>query len=292
MKFYNEFMTHEWGLHPASELMCRPAKDGLIDGRMDWHFPTYWVNGFAYLALKRTALCARELGLDGSKYEAEAEALRAALRAKAPELFGKNERDTVAAIWPTEWASRDDELIRQRFEAWWSAERFPNGEHKPERLWTYFEVGQAHNYMLLGQRERAWVSIDYFLENHTAPGLYTYPEGSRDENSALLLWENTRGWDRARYATPAGWTAAELFLLLRNCLVREEGDALVVGSGVPESWMSQAFAIRDFPTYFGKVSFAYDPSTRRIAVEVERRPTGGVRSELPDSVELVTTGAR
>jgi hypothetical protein len=286
IKFYNEFITSEWGLEPHLEIMCAPARDGWVQGRMDHHYPLYWVNGFCYLGLVRAAQCAEELGLDGSRYRDEAEQLQAAMLAHAPALFGKNERDLVCAIWPTEWASADDALIRERFDLWWDTVRYPQGSHHPERLWTYFEIGTAHNYMRLGQRERTWVSLDYALDHHTAPGLYTWPEGEKDENSALLLWERTRGWDRVDFVTPAGWTGAEMFLLLRNCLAREDGDTLVLGEGIPKAWMDVSFQVHNLPTAFGKLSYRYHAPDRTVEVQIERTPKNWIRAAFPIPVDV------
>lgn len=289
IKLHSEFRTPECMLNPESDLLCLPAQDGLIQGRMDHHFPIMWVNGFAYLGLTRAALCAEALGLDGSRFEQEAHDLRDALHRSAPALFGKNDRDVNSALWPTGWASKDDALIRERFDEFWNRVRCPGGKHAPELLWTYFEAGQAHNYLLLGQRERAWVSIEHFLSTHIAPGLYTYSEGEKDENSSLL-WQRTRGWDRIKYVTPHGWTAAELFLLLRDCLAREQGDALIIGSGIPAAWMREPFEVRNLPTYFGKASFSFEPKDNVLTVEVETSPSRGVISELPAPVDLRVIG--
>jgi hypothetical protein len=284
---HQEFVTSECGLVPSVDLLCAPARDGLIVGKMDHHFPLFWVNGFAFLGLSRAAACAEALGRDGSRFSAEAEAVRRAMRG-AFGTFGRNERDFTCAVWPTGWASREDPQLRSKFDDWWRAVRMPGGIYAPEKLWTYFEVGQAHNYLLLGSRERAWTTIERFLTNHHAPGLYTYHEGQRDENTALLLWQRTRGWDKAPCVTPHGWTAAELFLLLRDCLVREEGGALVVGSGVPASWMDRPFSVGGLPTHFGRASFSYEPEGRRLELTTARRPPLGVRAEfaVPVHVEV------
>ena len=94
-------------------------------------------------------------------FAAEATALRTALHRHIPGSQERlcvraNERDVVAAIWPCEWSSPEEEAVRRVFNAWWHTTRCPNGVYNPERLWTYFPVGEAHNYLLLGQRERAW----------------------------------------------------------------------------------------------------------------------------------------
>lgn len=282
VKIFTEHTIPKCMLDPNTDILCVAAEDGLIKGRMDHHFPAMWINGFAYLALKRAAICARALGVDDLPYENEAEDLLVALKKKAEEIFGRNERDVNSAFWPTGWATKDDKFIEGKFDEFWNNVRCPNGKHSPELLWTYFEAGQAHNFLLSGKRERAWASVEWFLSNHTAPGLYTYPEAI-DGNTALL-WPRLRGWDDVNCVTPHGWTAAEVFHLLRDCLVREEGDTLIIGSGIPESWMKEKFEVKDIPTYFGRVSFTYEPETSMLSVSVERNPKGGVKADFMTDV--------
>jgi hypothetical protein len=284
IKEYTEYVIPKLMLEPNTDLMCLPAEDGLIIGRMDHHTPIMWINGFAYLALKRTALCARALGLDDSLYELEAEELKAAILKKSKEIFGQNDRDVNSAFWPAGWASREDPLIMGKFDEFWNKTRCPGGKHAPEPDWTYFEAGQAHNYMLAGKRDNAWVSIEWFLSHHTAPGLYTYPEAI-DGNTALL-WPRTRGWDDVNFVTPHGWTAAEVFLLLRDCLVREEDGGLVIGSGIPQSWLDKDFMAEGLPTHCGTISFWYNAAQKELAVEASEAAAGKIRHELPSAVKL------
>lgn len=281
---FTEFVIPKCMLAPDSDLMCLPARDGLIVGRMDHHFPVYWINGFAYLAMKRAALCARALSLDDSEYEKEADEIRKSMMEAAPDSFGENDRDTNSAFWPCGWATAGDALITRRYDEVWKSRRCPDGVHHPVEDWTYFEAGQAHNDVLRGEREKAWVSIEWFLTHQTAPGLYTYPEGV-DGNTALL-WPRTRGWDDVKCVTPHGWTAAELFLLLRDCLIREDGEALVIGSGVPESWQSEDFAVENMPTYLGPVSFFYDHKTQVLSVNAPGAAGHEIRHELPFTARL------
>ncbi len=287
LKASHEYCTHEQMLTPVTDLICLPAEDGLIVGRMDHHFPTFWVNGFAWLGLTRAAQAATLLGHDGDRFADGARSILTALKRVAPERFGQNERDVVCALWPTGWGSADDPLIHSVYETWWDRVRCPGSAPHHEPLWTYFEAGEAHNWMLLGRRDRAWAAIDHFLTVHSAPGLYCYPEGERDENSASLLWERTRGWDVMRFVTPNVWTSAELFLLLRDALVREEGDGLVIGSGVPSSWLDHAFLVRMLPTHFGPVSLSYQPGSHGMTVTVDHLPPGGIRLDLDRPVALL-----
>jgi len=59
---------------------------------------------------------------------------------------------------------------------------------------------------------------------------------------------------------PHGWFAAEYRNVLRNMLVREEGDRLHLLSAVSPAWMGKGkvVAVRRAPTFFGPVSFTLD----------------------------------
>jgi hypothetical protein len=52
------------------------------------------------------------------------------------------------------------------------------------------------------------------------------------------------------------WAAAEWLLIIRNCFLREEGETLVIGQGIPQSWHQQKVPISfgPAPTSFGKVT--------------------------------------
>lgn len=276
---FTEFVIPKCMLDPNIDLMCLPAEDGLIMGRMDHGIRVFWVNGFAYLALKRAAFCARELGYEDSRFEKEAENIKDALLKRVAIDFGKDDRDVNSAFWPAAWADPKDQQIRKKFQEFWDKVRCPGGIHSPEKEWTYFEGGQAHNYLLLGDREKAWVSIEWFLSHHTAPGLYTYPEAI--DGNTSLLWPRTRGWDDTEYVTPHGWTAAEVFHLLRDCLVREKEGTLVIGSGIPYSWKDETFSVSNIPTYFGRISFVYAADKQELTLYISPEFDVEVTSELP-----------
>lgn len=289
LQVMTEYVIPQLMLEPNMDTPCLPAKDGLIIGRMDNHFPILWVNAFAYLGLKRMAVCTEALGRDHNRYADEAAELKAAIRAKSQEIFGQNDRDVNSAYWPAGWADKDDAFILGKFDEFWDTVRCPNGVFTPEPMWTYFEAGQAHNNILIGRRERAWKSIEWFLSHHTAQGLYTYHEADADENSSMQ-WQRTRGWDDIHYITPHGWTAAELFLLLRDCLVYEHDDELVVGAGIPISWLDKDFSYENMPTHFGVVSVKYSAKDAVLAVNGSGLKNVKVINAIPGETELRTGG--
>jgi hypothetical protein len=67
---------------------------------------------------------------------------------------------------------------------------------------------------------------------------------------------------------PHGWFAAEYRTLLRNMLVREEGDRLHLLSVVTPAWIGQGrtISVRQAPTNFGKVAFTLDQPRQGAAV--------------------------
>jgi hypothetical protein len=284
-----EIRTPEMMFAPQADLMCAPASDGLIVGRMDLHFPIIWINGWAHFALGRAAMCSTALGRDNANtVKRQAELLRALDRYKLAH-FGENDRDLGSCLWPTGWAKADDPVIRAGFEKFWAETRFREGSYYAEPEWTYFEAAQAHNYAFLGERDKSWVTFEMFLTTHTAPGLFTSFEGTGDENSSLQ-WQRTRGWDNIRFVTPHGWTAAELFLALRDGLLRETPDGqLIIGTAVPNHWMESNFSARKLPSHFGLVDIEYIAATRELRVHVERGAPRIV-SELPGDVTIVATG--
>lgn len=268
---YSEMITHEHSVRPDVQVVAGPNVDGLIAGRMDHHYPLYFVNAFAYAGLVSAAKLGEKLeDKNAKRFQHYAEILRTRMLEQAEDKFCRDERDTFCAFWPTFWADRNNEAIINGYENYWYSKWNVQGKQMHEPLWTYFEVGDAHNRMILGQKERGWAILEHYISNHTFPGLYTHNEGDRDENSVLLIWEKCRGWDKNTTTTPTGWTAAELFLLLRDCLIREENEQLIIGEGIPDEWLKEDFSVKNLSSSFGRVSFEYSASERVFNVTTER----------------------
>ena len=65
------------------------------------------------------------------------------------------------------------------------------------------------------------------------------------------------------------WAAAEWVLMLRNCFVREEGDRLILGSGIPRHWLREdaTVAFGPAPTRFGDLRVSIRPQGQVFLVE-------------------------
>ena len=150
---------------PGINLLCLAAENGLIRGRMDWHSPDFYINCWAVAGFRLAALAAEEIGEDALclSWTQRADRLEEALARHLLPGYG-NERDPIITPHPTRALAGHIEPLRAQFEAWYRANRLlPDGTRNPERLWTYFEVGQIHNAFRLGLDGLAWTSLDGML---------------------------------------------------------------------------------------------------------------------------------
>lgn len=98
------------------------------------------------------------------------------------------------------------------------------------------------------------------------------------------------------------WAAAEWVTMQRNCFVREEGDRLILISGLPPEWLTDQTAQKPIrfgpaPTYFGRISLEVTPGAHpRVtwngdwhnqAPAIEIRAFGFKPVTVPEGVEMV-----
>jgi hypothetical protein len=87
-------------------------------------------------------------------------------------------------------------------------------------------------------------------------------------------------------AMPHGWAVAELWLLMRDCLVFEDQETLVLLAGVPPAWFRSPSGIEcaGLATHFGDCGFRFKPLTSRqasLTFAGSARPPRGFRLRLP-----------
>jgi hypothetical protein len=65
------------------------------------------------------------------------------------------------------------------------------------------------------------------------------------------------------------WAAAEWVLMIRNCFVREEGDGLILCSGIPQNWLDkkQTMTFGPAATNFGSIQISIKPQEQNIYIE-------------------------
>jgi hypothetical protein len=251
----------------TSGIICLAARDGLIMGAMDHgvEHAVGWINHWALCGLHEAAFAARELGLiaEAVSYETEASDLKLALVSFSENSanFFKLERTVNSLLWPTRAWDNALPLVTARFNDWWQEFRGADGAYQPEPYWLYFEMAQAHNALLMGQRERAWQVIQYRLDHQDLPGLFGWREGGNGvgtENAVygVTLINQLHGCHKFESITPHGWSQSEMWLLQRATLVEEWQTGLLLFSGIPAHWLHAGswIAFRNFPTWYGNIT--------------------------------------
>ena len=89
-----------------------------------------------------------------------------------------------------------------------------------------------------------------------------------------------------------GWAAAEWIMMIRNLFVREEGEALWIGSGVFPGWLSAEKPLHYGPTLtpFGAVSVDLSVSEKGLAVHLDIRREQ--KETAPEAVIIAVPGYR
>jgi len=278
---------------PVQGLVCLPSKDGIIHGRMDWHIPIFWVNCWSICGLRLASFASKELGFkkDQERFDKMANKLENNIK-KFLHKFGENERDTACALWPTR--ALKPQILEPYYRSWWETMRCPNGVYKPQLDWPYFEAAQAHGYLYLGWRDKVNYTIERFFSIQDVPGFYGYNEGKGAYSSPIidgefgdmLAW---RGWYPVYCNMPHNWVGAELFLLLRDILYYEDENTLIIGRGIPLSWIKDNvnIEVKNAVTYFGKVDFKITIESNIINFKYRGPcPSNGILLDLPNTTRL------
>ena len=256
-------------------LVCDPARDGLIVGRMDHHRPLLFVNAVSYRGLRSAAALAerQEHRQDAARWRKRANELQQAwVRAfKPPE--SDNERTYISGLWPTWVAAPERETFQRGLESRWKKLREEDGSYRETPLWTYFEIADAHQGLFLDQPDRTWATLRWFWDHQASAGLYTWWEGKGEENT-FGLWEAVRGWVNPPHVTPHYWTAAEMLLLQLDMLACVDEAAseptVVIGAGVPADWLNRPLSVRDVSTRLGQIDWTWKDGTVGVVVRGAR----------------------
>jgi hypothetical protein len=245
------------------DLVCDPNQGGCIVGRMDFCRPISYITGISMLGLRGAAALARRLKHDeeAKEYQAAAERLQKAW------LDGPDwpqERTYISGMWPT-WAAAP-------VQAAYREHLLEKPDPKAYMPWTYFGAAVTHQWLFLGDPNRVWKNLEWFFEEQTSPGLYTWLEGAGEENS-FHLWQGVRGWTNPPYVTPHYWTAGEMLALQVDMLAYVDQStsepALVIGGGVPASWLAKPMSVRGLPTSLGQISWKWKDNVMTVAFHDE-----------------------
>jgi hypothetical protein len=231
-------------------LISEPAKNGLIVGRMDNHRPVLFVNAISYLGLIEAASLAERLNYknEAKRWRLEASNIKNAWHDGLKVKDYDDDRTYISAIWPSWVADKDFDLITKSLEERWIERHDQKNQYKSPPLWTYFELAEAHQWLLLGNKERSWATVNWFWNNQSSPGLYTWWEGDGTENFSMGP-KNIRSSVKPSAVTPHYWTAAEMTLLQLDMLgyldKSKDEPVVIIGQGVLDDWLNSDMSVKN-----------------------------------------------
>lgn len=248
---------------------------GLEPGRCDGTHPEY-TEAFDIAGLRGAAVLADAVG---NETDAEAWAQLADFLHGSYELrFGEDLAQgygSYCVLWPCRLYPLREGRGRRQFSG--------KGAHWPES-WRYFPLADAHQGLVTGNRDAGYGTLALHFAHPQMQGWYAFDEGGRSGSGG---WGHLRTTWNGSVAMPHGWAVAEFWLLLRDCLLFEDGDAIVLFGGVAPSWFTRERGMRvtDVPTHFGSCSieWKYDPAVPGAELQIsgDVAPPAGFLLRLP-----------
>ncbi len=170
---------------------------------------------------------------------------------------------TAIAVWPAdEYRNLPLEQLEFTFDKYYNDTLIPRmrGECDPEKGYVSYEIRTATAYLILGHKKKALKMLEHFLS-------VTRP---REWNHwAEVVYGNYR---QPGYIgdMPHSWVGSDYINLIRPMFVFEEGDKLILGAGIDEKWLlgEEGVSIKNFPTHFGKISYAINKDTNILKIKV------------------------
>ncbi len=249
----------------------------LQPGRCDGHNPAY-TEAFDLAGVRAAA----ELtGALGNRDEAvQCDAFAAELLNKYDLAYGRNlsgKYGSYCVLWPCRLYPFSEGKASSQFR--------DLGPQKPES-WRYFPLARAHQSLLAGNREAGWRTLEYHLDQPQMRGWYAFDEGGKSGSGG---WRHLKTTWNGDVAMPHGWAIAEVHLLLRDCLVHEDNQQLVLFAGIPEEWFTDltGMMIRNLPTHFGTLGASWTVSGPRATLRLDgdAAPPAGFLLPLPETLK-------
>lgn len=165
--------------------------------------------------------------------------------------------------------------------------------------WRYFAPATAHQGLLAGNRQAGYGTVDLHLAHPQMRGWFAFDEGGKSGSGG---WHHLRTtWPHSKtepdknraVAMPHGWAIAEIWLLMRDCLVYEQNDQLVLLAGVSPDWFrnEKGITVKNLSTYFGTLDLRWRITASGAVLELgdQIRPPGGFILRLPITLRAQLT---
>ncbi len=269
------------------------SRQELKPGSCDGFHPEY-TEAFDVAGLRSAAYLAEASGRtdDEKKWSVLAERLFAEYEQKFGSNLRANEYGNYSVMWPCRLYPLQNSKGEEQFRS--------VGAQKPAS-WRYFPLATAHQGLLAGNREAGYQTLEWHLAHPQMRGWYVFdefedgvgsPSGEFRWPAMRTTWprDSRKPGENLSVAMPHGWAIAEVWLLLRDCLIFEDADSLVLLAGVPPAWFQAPGEIEwgGLPSYFGTCGFRYrtGASEALLSLTGSARPPSGFRLRLPAGLKV------
>ncbi|MFB2839395.1 hypothetical protein [Floridanema evergladense] len=229
----------------------------------------------SYRALLDAATIADRVGQSaiGKTWRSEAGKLQAAWDESFKFVFATTPETYTTSLWPSGIGASNREVLTQELERRWNESHDANGSLR-QPVTPFLNLAETHQWLVLGKSDRVWNNLQWFWQNQTSPGLYTW---WGDKNAigelpkSFSQWHRYRGWINPPNATPHYGSAAQMLLLQLDMLtyvdLSQSQPTLVIGAGIPKTWLKQPINVKGLQIGGSLVNWTWDG--KQINVEMK-----------------------
>jgi hypothetical protein len=252
--------------------IAKPSDHGLIVGKANSKWSPLYVTAVSYRGLLDAALLADRMQqpADAAHWRSAAMDLKNAWTGSFNSLQSKE--SLTYTIWTTGVWDADPMTFYNGLQNQRSNLYRASGELYSSPNRSYNTVAETHPWLFSGREDLVWMTLNWFWSHQGSPGLYTWWEAneSKDAMTPFRIWEHTRGWIKRPHVTPEYQTAAEILLLQLDMLAYVENQSaeptIVIGSGVPSSWLDKSMNVRGISTSAAEVDWSWDGHQMHVTV--------------------------
>ncbi|HJU89502.1 MAG TPA: hypothetical protein VJ672_08925, partial [Gemmatimonadaceae bacterium] len=169
------------------------------------------------------------------------------------------------------------DAVRRTFDRYWEQV----STRRTSTTWdayTPYEHRTVGTFVRLGQKDRALKLLEDFFHDQRPPAWNHWAEVVwRDPKTPKFIGD-----------MPHTWVGSDFIRSVMDMFVyeREEDDALVIGAGIPEAWVTESPGVKleRVPTYYGTLAYSMSGTPNEVRVRIEAGievPAGGVVLRSP-----------
>jgi hypothetical protein len=151
--------------------------------------------------------------------------------------------------------------------------------------YTPYELRTVGTFVRLGQRNVAHELLDFFFRDQRPAAWNHWAE---------VVWKDP-ATPKFIGDMPHTWVGSDYIRSVTDMLAyeREEDDALIIGAGIVEPWVTSApgVSVRELATHYGPLSFTMSGTASEARVRIDgglRMPAGGVVIQSPYDRPIVS----